>query len=237
MAMTKAPTTTTEDDITNETLRRFEGTPDPRLREIMLSLTRHLHGFIKDVQLTEARVVRGDQVPDRHRAQVRRHPAGVHPAVGHDGRVDGRRPDQPPEAGRRHRVHGVRSVPPPRRAGAADGRPHRAATTPNGDAAASVRPRARHRGQPDRRRAARRLAGELRGLLRLAARRTPRSCTCAASSAPARTARYWFRTTRPVHYPIPTDGPVGRDAARRPTAIRTARRTSTSWCRRTATSR
>src|SRR5262245_10987428 len=54
MAMTKAPTTTTEDDITNETQRRFEGTPDPRLREIMLSLTRHLHGFIKEVQLTEA---------------------------------------------------------------------------------------------------------------------------------------------------------------------------------------
>lgn len=54
MAMTKAPTTTTEDDITNETLRRFEGTPDPRLREIMLSLVRHLHGFIKDVQLTES---------------------------------------------------------------------------------------------------------------------------------------------------------------------------------------
>ena len=54
MAMTKAPTTTTEDDITNETLRRFEETPDPRLREIMLSLVRHLHGFVKDVQLTEA---------------------------------------------------------------------------------------------------------------------------------------------------------------------------------------
>jgi catechol 1,2-dioxygenase len=53
MATTKAPTTTTEDDITKETLRRFEGTPDPRLREIMLSLTRHLHGFIKEVQLTE----------------------------------------------------------------------------------------------------------------------------------------------------------------------------------------
>ena len=53
MAMTKAPTTTTEDDITAETLRRFEGTPDPRLREIMISLTRHLHGFLKEVQLTE----------------------------------------------------------------------------------------------------------------------------------------------------------------------------------------
>jgi hydroxyquinol 1,2-dioxygenase len=54
MAMTKAPTTTTEDDITRETLRRFEQTPDPRLREIMLSLVHHLHGFVKDVQLTEA---------------------------------------------------------------------------------------------------------------------------------------------------------------------------------------
>lgn len=49
----KAPTTTTEDDITAETIRRFERTPDPRLREIMTSLTRHLHGFIKEVQLTE----------------------------------------------------------------------------------------------------------------------------------------------------------------------------------------
>jgi catechol 1,2-dioxygenase len=53
MATTKAPTTTTEDDITRETLARFAGTPDPRLREIMLSLVRHLHGFVKDVQLTE----------------------------------------------------------------------------------------------------------------------------------------------------------------------------------------
>lgn len=51
--VTKAPTSTTEDDITNETLRRFEGTPDPRLRTIMLSLVRHLHGFVKDVELTE----------------------------------------------------------------------------------------------------------------------------------------------------------------------------------------
>src|SRR5215470_9108589 len=45
---------TTEDDITAEVLRRFEATPDPRLREIMRSLVRHLHAFVKDVQLTEA---------------------------------------------------------------------------------------------------------------------------------------------------------------------------------------
>src|SRR5499427_7571571 len=45
---------TTEDDITAEVLRRFEATPDPRLREIMRSLVRHLHEFVNDVQLTEA---------------------------------------------------------------------------------------------------------------------------------------------------------------------------------------
>jgi hydroxyquinol 1,2-dioxygenase len=44
---------TTEDDITAEVLRRFERTDDPRLREIMLSLTRHLHAFAKDVRLVE----------------------------------------------------------------------------------------------------------------------------------------------------------------------------------------
>ena len=45
---------TTEDDITAEVLRRFEATPDPRLREIMTALVRHLHGFVKEVNLTEA---------------------------------------------------------------------------------------------------------------------------------------------------------------------------------------
>src|ERR1700685_2683893 len=44
---------TTEDAITAEVLRRFEGTPDPRLREILLSLTKHLHAFAKEVRLNE----------------------------------------------------------------------------------------------------------------------------------------------------------------------------------------
>jgi hydroxyquinol 1,2-dioxygenase len=44
---------TTEDDITAEVLRRFERTPDSRLREIMLSLTKHIHAFAKDVRLSE----------------------------------------------------------------------------------------------------------------------------------------------------------------------------------------
>ena len=32
----------------------FDGTPDPRLREVLHSLVRHLHAFVKDVELTEA---------------------------------------------------------------------------------------------------------------------------------------------------------------------------------------
>src|SRR3984893_7605245 len=44
----------TEDDITTEALQRFAGTQDPRLRQIMLGLIKHLHAFVKEVELTEA---------------------------------------------------------------------------------------------------------------------------------------------------------------------------------------
>src|SRR6516162_6334092 len=44
----------TEDDITAEVLQRFAETPDPRLRQIMLGLVKHLHAFVKEVELTEA---------------------------------------------------------------------------------------------------------------------------------------------------------------------------------------
>src|SRR5213083_29471 len=58
MRRVRMPTTinrgpTTEDDITAEVLRRLESTPDARLREIMLALVRHVHAFVKDVNLTE----------------------------------------------------------------------------------------------------------------------------------------------------------------------------------------
>ena len=52
--MTTAATPTTEDDITRQVLERIEGTPDPRTKQIMKSLVTHLHAFVKDVQLTEA---------------------------------------------------------------------------------------------------------------------------------------------------------------------------------------
>lgn len=52
--MTVKARTTTENDITGEVVRRFDRTSDPRLRQIMQSLVRHMHAFVKDVDLTEA---------------------------------------------------------------------------------------------------------------------------------------------------------------------------------------
>src|SRR5688500_1693744 len=44
----------TEQTVTQEALAKLQATPDPRLRQIMESLTRHLHDFVRDVELTEA---------------------------------------------------------------------------------------------------------------------------------------------------------------------------------------
>jgi catechol 1,2-dioxygenase len=44
----------TERDVTVAATAVMENTTDPRLREIMVSLVRHLHGFVRDVRLTEA---------------------------------------------------------------------------------------------------------------------------------------------------------------------------------------
>ena len=49
----KSRRSTTENDITAAVLERFSATPDPRLRQIMLGLIKHLHEFVKEVELTE----------------------------------------------------------------------------------------------------------------------------------------------------------------------------------------
>jgi hydroxyquinol 1,2-dioxygenase len=53
--MTTVTTTrrTTEDDITSEVVRRFESAPNPRLRELMQGIVKHLHAFARESQLTE----------------------------------------------------------------------------------------------------------------------------------------------------------------------------------------
>src|SRR5271169_5598535 len=43
----------TLDDVTADALAAMESTEDPRPREIMASLVRHLHAFVRDVRLTE----------------------------------------------------------------------------------------------------------------------------------------------------------------------------------------
>ncbi len=43
-----------QQDVTIAAMAAMEKTSDPRLREIMVSLVRHLHGFIRDVRLSEA---------------------------------------------------------------------------------------------------------------------------------------------------------------------------------------
>jgi maleylacetate reductase len=40
-------------DLTQTVLSRLQATPDPRLRQIMTSLIRYLHGFVADVRLTQ----------------------------------------------------------------------------------------------------------------------------------------------------------------------------------------
>lgn len=42
-----------EERLIENVLRSFEGCQDPRLKEVMESLVKHLHGFIRDVRLTE----------------------------------------------------------------------------------------------------------------------------------------------------------------------------------------
>lgn len=49
----------TESEMTDVVLERYVGTPDPRLCEIMQSLIKHAHAFVRDIRLTEAEWLKG----------------------------------------------------------------------------------------------------------------------------------------------------------------------------------
>ena len=49
----------TEEQLTDEVLGRLEATPDPRLREVMHALVRHLHAFAREVRLTDEEWLQG----------------------------------------------------------------------------------------------------------------------------------------------------------------------------------
>src|ERR1700678_1288658 len=44
----------TQEDVTTAVLSEIARAPDPRFRDIMSALVRHLHGFAREVKLTEA---------------------------------------------------------------------------------------------------------------------------------------------------------------------------------------
>ncbi len=44
----------TEETLTAEVLRRMQNTQNPRLKEVMTSFVKHLHGFVREVRPTEA---------------------------------------------------------------------------------------------------------------------------------------------------------------------------------------
>jgi len=44
----------TEDNLTDVALARWQSIPDPRLRQVMQSLIKHLHGFVRDIEPTQA---------------------------------------------------------------------------------------------------------------------------------------------------------------------------------------
>jgi hydroxyquinol 1,2-dioxygenase len=50
---------TTPESVLQITLQAMERTPDPRLRSVMAALTRHLHAFVREVELTEAEWMAG----------------------------------------------------------------------------------------------------------------------------------------------------------------------------------
>lgn len=43
-----------EEDLVERVIRSFDGCADPRLKELMVALTRHIHGFIRETRLSEA---------------------------------------------------------------------------------------------------------------------------------------------------------------------------------------
>lgn len=49
----------TEHNITDAVIARFDLCTDPRLKEVLESLVRHLHGFVRETRLTEAEWARG----------------------------------------------------------------------------------------------------------------------------------------------------------------------------------
>jgi protocatechuate 3,4-dioxygenase beta subunit len=204
----------------------FDGTPDPRLRQVMQSLVRHLHAFVKDVELTEAEwaaaiaflTATGQKCDD-----VRQEFVLLSDVLGVSMLVEtiNHRAGGATESTVLGPFHMVES--PARELGATvslDGKGEPCLVTgrvtgpdgePLGGASVDVW-QASEDGFYDVQQPGIQPESNLRGLFTAAADGT-----------------FWFRTVMPRHYPIPDDGRWASCCAR-PGDIRTGRRTSTfSW--------
>jgi protocatechuate 3,4-dioxygenase beta subunit len=189
-------------------LRRFEATPDPRLRRIMTTLVRHLHAFVEDVELTEAEWFRavefltetGRMCSDRRQEFILLSDTlGVSMVV---DLINHRKPDGATEStvfgpfyrdgapllpqGSNIAPHDAAGVPAFVGGRVLDlgSRPIEGALLDVWQADSSGRYDSQYAGADDL---------HMRGRFR---------------TGPD--GRFLIRTVRPVHYPIPTDGPVGR---------------------------
>jgi hydroxyquinol 1,2-dioxygenase len=43
----------TEENLTDVAVERWKNTPDPRLRQVMTSLIKHLHAFVREIEPTD----------------------------------------------------------------------------------------------------------------------------------------------------------------------------------------
>ena len=63
-----------QEDVTPVVLDAFKNTADPRVREILTALVKHLHAFARDVHLTEEEFEKAVQLRHRARPEDHRHP-------------------------------------------------------------------------------------------------------------------------------------------------------------------
>lgn len=74
-----------ENTITDAALEQMGATPDPRLRQIMAAMVRHLHAFAREVDLTAAEWLDGIRFLTAVGQGVHTLSAGVYSSLGHAG--------------------------------------------------------------------------------------------------------------------------------------------------------
>ena len=198
-----------EEAITKEALTRYQATTGPRLREIILSLIKHLHGFARDVRLTgdeylfaidpsgpAGRLLQGRQagVPHARRDARARNPGD---------------PDIATEAGRRDAAGRARTVLPSERTSFRERCRHRRRR--RGRASLRLGAYSRDRSSACSKRDHQRLAIGRAGDCTTCRVTWPRTeCGTRGQLKSEPDGRYSLWTVVPIGYPVPNDGGMGR---------------------------